>query len=160
MEPSTPIEVSLESFFQERNTGVSSWKCPLLSDKHVLELGNGCKDTVAQKGVRETIKEAGMGSFLVYRKRWLEKEQDQKLRARMKQHLQTMKVINERCKWYCPVDGKGSSTLRKVCDFGHLVGFSTNHGCHQSTETSDYCFSRNTRCVGCDLGCQLFTRTT
>ena len=114
-ESSTQIQVSLEKFFEERNTLVSSWICPLLSDKQVLELGNGCKNTVAQRGVRETMKEAAMGSFLVYKKRWMEKDQDKKLRVRMKQHLQTMAVINERCKWYCPVDGKEGSVLRKVC---------------------------------------------
>lgn len=92
-----------------------SWKYPLLSDEHVLELGNGCKKAFAQRGVRELMKEAAMGSFLVYRKRWMEKEQDQKLRERLKQHLQTMAVVNERCKWYCPVDGKEGSVLRKVC---------------------------------------------
>ena len=114
-ESSTQIQVALEKFFEERNTLVSSWICPLLSDKQVLELGNGCKNTVAQRGVRETMKEAAMGSFLVYKKRWMEKDQDKKLRVRMKQHLQTMAVINERCKWYCPVDGKEGSVLRKVC---------------------------------------------
>ena len=114
-ESSTQIQVALEKFFEERNTLVSSWICPLLSDKQVLELGNGCKKTVAQRGVRETMKEAAMGSFLVYKKRWMEKDQDKKLRVRMKQHLQTMAVINERCKWYCPVDGKEGSVLRKVC---------------------------------------------
>lgn len=122
-ESSTQIQVSLEKFFEERNTLVSSWICPLLSDKQVLELGNGCKNTVAQRGVRETMKEAAMGSFLVYKKRWMEKDQDKKLRVRMKQHLQTMAVINERCKWYCPVDGKEGSVLRKVCclvDVGEL----------------------------------------
>ena len=134
MESSIPLEVSLEKYFEGRNTFVSSWKRPLLSDEQVLELGNTCKDVMAQRDVREIIVEAAMSSFLVYKKKWMETKQDKELRVRFKHHLQTMKVVNERCKWYCPVETKESTVSRKVCGFQVFFVFVSHHCCCDHTQ--------------------------